>query len=63
MNGWHVKIARLDPIGHYAVRIVFDDGHDSGLFTWSYLNELGREHAEKWPSYLEGLAAKGLKRE
>ena len=59
----HVKIARLEPVGHYAVRIVFDDGHDSGLFTWSYLLELGREHGDKWPAYLEGLAAKGLKRE
>ena len=59
----HVKIAALEPVGHYAVRIVFDDGHDSGLYTWSYLRELGREHAEKWPAYLEGLAAKGLKRE
>ncbi len=59
----HVRIARLEPVGHYAVRIVFDDGHDTGLFTWSYLHELGREHEEKWPAYLEALAAKGLKRE
>jgi DUF971 family protein len=59
----HVKIAALEPVGHYAVRIVFDDGHDSGLFTWAYLRELGSEHEEKWPTYLEGLAAKGLKRE
>ena len=58
-----VKIARLEPVGHYAVRIVFDDGHDTGLFTWSYLQELGHEHEEKWPAYLEALAAKGLKRE
>jgi DUF971 family protein len=59
----HVKIAALEPVGHYAVRIVFDDGHDSGLFTWAYLRELGSAHEEKWPAYLEGLAAKGLKRE
>jgi len=59
----HVKIARLEPVGHYAVRIVFDDGHDTGLFTWSYLEELGREHGNKWPAYLEGLAAAGKKRE
>jgi DUF971 family protein len=58
----HVKIKALEPVGHYAVRIVFDDGHDSGLFTWSYLRELGSGHEEKWPAYLEGLAAKGLKR-
>jgi DUF971 family protein len=59
----HVKIARLEPVGHYAVRIVFNDGHDTGLFTWAYLEELGREHGEKWPAYLEALAAQGLKRE
>lgn len=59
----HVKILRLEPVGHYAVRIVFDDGHDTGLYTWAYLLELGREHGEKWPDYLEALTAKGLKRE
>ncbi len=58
-----VKIARLEPVGHYAVRIVFDDRHDSGLYSWSYLLELGREHDRKWADYLEGLAAKGLKRD
>jgi DUF971 family protein len=38
----HVKIARLEPVGNYAVRIVFDDGHDSGLYSWDFLAELGR---------------------
>jgi DUF971 family protein len=59
----HVKIKALEPIGHYAVRIVFDDGHDTGLYTWAYLRELGMEHDEKWPAYLEELAVQGLKRE
>jgi DUF971 family protein len=59
----HVKITALEPVGHYAVRIIFDDGHDSGLYTWSYLLELGDEQEEKWAAYLEGLAAKGLKRD
>ena len=59
----HVKIARLESVGHYAVRIVFDDGHDTGLYTWAYLRELGREHEEKWPAYLEVLAAQGMQRE
>jgi DUF971 family protein len=59
----HVRITALEPVGHYAVRIIFDDGHDSGLFTWSYLRELGQTHDEKWPAYLEGLASTGLKRE
>jgi DUF971 family protein len=39
----HVKIARLEPVGNYAVRIVFDDGHDSGLYSWDFLAKLGRE--------------------
>jgi DUF971 family protein len=38
----HVKIARLEPVGNYAVRIVFDDGHDTGLYSWDYLVQLGR---------------------
>jgi len=59
----HVKIMRLEPVGHYAVRIVFDDMHDSGLFTWSYLLELGRHHDAKWGAYLGGLIAKGLSRD
>jgi DUF971 family protein len=59
----HVKIKALEPVGHYAVRIVFDDGHDSGLFTWAYLRELGQGHEDKWPEYLEGLAANGLTRD
>ena len=58
-----VKISALEPVGHYAVRIVFDDGHDSGLYTWSYLLELGREHEAKWAAYLEGLAVQGLQRD
>jgi DUF971 family protein len=59
----HVKIACLESVGHYAVRIIFDDGHDTGLYTWAYLRELGRKHDEKWPAYLEALAAQGMKRE
>ena len=58
-----VKIVNLEPVGHYAVRIVFDDGHDTGLFTWSYLRELGRERDVKWEAYLRGLTAEGLARE
>ena len=41
----NVEIARIEPVGRYAVRIVFNDGHDTGLFSWSYLHELGREQA------------------
>jgi len=48
-----VTIAALEPVGNYAVRIVFDDGHDTGLFSWDYLHELGREQREKWAAYLK----------
>ena len=48
-----VRIAALEPVGNYAVRIVFDDGHDSGLFSWDYLHELGREQAARWQAYLK----------
>ena len=47
-----VKIDALEPVGNYAVRIAFDDGHDTGLFSWDYLHELGREHRTKWAAYL-----------
>lgn len=57
-----VGIARMEPIGRYAVRIVFDDGHDSGLFTWSYLYELGRNREKIWGDYLNVLATQGLNR-
>jgi DUF971 family protein len=58
-----VKIARLEPVGNYAVRIVFDDGHDSGLYSWTLLRELGEARAEKWAAYKEELAAQGLSRD
>ena len=48
----NVKIDALEPVGNYAVRIAFDDGHDTGLFSWDYLHELGREHRTKWAAYL-----------
>ncbi|HEY5347350.1 MAG TPA: DUF971 domain-containing protein [Rhizomicrobium sp.] len=52
-----VKIARLEPVGNYAVRIVFDDGHDSGLFAWDYLHRLGREHDAIWADYVKARGA------
>ncbi|WP_373505060.1 gamma-butyrobetaine hydroxylase-like domain-containing protein [Aestuariivirga sp.] len=57
-----VKIARLEPIGTYAVRIVFDDGHSTGLFTWPYLLKLGRERETIWQAYLDKIAAAGFSR-
>jgi DUF971 family protein len=58
-----VAITRLDPVGHYAVRIVFDDGHDTGIFSWRYLHELGRDQATRWPLYLAALEETGGRRE
>lgn len=58
-----VTILRIEPVGNYAVRIVFDDGHHTGIFTWSYLETLGREKDERFAAYLDELATKGLRRE
>ena len=58
----NVSILRLDPVGSYAVKIVFSDGHDTGLFTWPYLLKLGREHEMIWTEYLAKLEAQGRKR-
>jgi DUF971 family protein len=52
----NVGIAAVEPVGQYAVKLVFDDGHDTGLYTWQYLHELGREQAQKWARYLERCA-------
>jgi DUF971 family protein len=57
-----VTIAAIEPVGNYAVRIVFDDRHDTGIFTWAYLDTLGREKETRWQAYLDELAAKGLSR-
>ncbi len=59
----HVKITAVEPVGHYAVRIVFDDRHDSGIYSWSYLRELGDSHAEKWAAYQAALLQRGLSRD
>jgi ATP-binding protein involved in chromosome partitioning len=58
----NVKIKELRPVGNYAVRIAFDDGHDTGLYTWTYLMQLGRHKDERWGQYLEELTKKGLSR-
>ena len=58
----NVRILRLAPVGHYALRIVFDDRHDTGLYTWGYLRELGRDEKTRWPAYLNKLAEEKLTR-
>jgi DUF971 family protein len=57
-----VAIQKIEPIGRYAVRLVFDDGHNTGLYTWAVLYELVSEHERKWDRYLERLAAAGKTR-
>jgi DUF971 family protein len=59
----HVGIIALEPVGNYAVRITFDDLHDTGIYSWAYLYELGVEYEKRWREYLEALAANGLSRE
>lgn len=58
-----VSIAAVDPVGNYAVRLTFSDGHNTGLFSWAYLRKLGDEQSELWAGYLAELASKGLVRE
>ena len=55
-----VRITRVEPIGNYAVRLVFDDGHNTGLYSWSLLHELGRQQQANWSRYLERCAAAGV---
>ncbi|MCB1485285.1 MAG: P-loop NTPase [Hyphomicrobiaceae bacterium] len=59
----NVRISGLTGVGNYATRIAFDDGHNTGLYTWGYLHLLGKEKDQRWKGYLDELAAKGLKRE
>jgi DUF971 family protein len=58
----HVGIMNIEPVGNYAVRIIFDDLHDTGIYSWRYLYELGRDYAERWAAYLDGLKTRGLSR-
>jgi DUF971 family protein len=58
-----VGITRIEPVGNYAVRLVFDDGHDTGIYSWTYLYELGVEQERRWAGYLQALEKTGLKRE
>ncbi|SNB63229.1 DUF971 family protein [Arboricoccus pini] len=58
-----VGIAQIQPVGNYAIRIVFDDGHDTGLYTWAYLHKLGRDQQALWRAYLDGMAQAGLTRD
>lgn len=58
----NVQITAIDPVGRYAIRPVFDDGHDTGLYTWAYLHDLGINLDANWARYLDRLAAAGYAR-
>ena len=58
----NVMILEVQPVGNYAVRLVFDDLHSTGIFSWDYLLELGRNQQKFWQDYLDELAAKGMTR-
>jgi len=58
----NVDIAALEPVGNYAIRILFDDGHDTGIYSWRILRALGEEQDKVWRRYLDTLAEKGLTR-
>ena len=59
----HVGIMKLEPVGHYAVRILFDDLHDTGIYSWKYLYEIGEKQDELWADYLAELEARKLSRD
>jgi DUF971 family protein len=59
----HVNIIGIEPVGHYAVRLVFDDLHDTGIYSWDYLYEMGQQQEQKWAAYLAALHARGLSRD
>ncbi len=59
----NVEIVSVEPVGNYAVRLVFSDGHSTGIFTWGYLRKLGDEREALWAAYLAELQQKGLGRQ
>jgi DUF971 family protein len=59
----NVEIISVQPVGNYAVKLVFDDMHDTGIYGWDYLHELGAKQTERWANYLAELDAKGLSRD
>ena len=58
-----VGIGAIEPIGNYAIRLTFSDGHDTGIYSWAYLKRLGGEQTSRWPAYLQALERAGLSRD
>jgi DUF971 family protein len=63
VNKEQVGISQIEPVGHYAIKIYFDDGHDSGLYSWDYLYELATHQDNLWQDYLNRLAEAGYQRQ
>ncbi len=59
----HVGIIGIEPVGHYAVRLLFDDLHDTGIYSWDYLADLGRNQDRLLSTYFDALASRGLSRD
>ena len=59
----YVRIAAIEEVGNYAIRIRFDDRHDTGLYSWTYLHELGQRHDRLWADYLQALEQRRLSRD
>ena len=58
----NVSIQNIVPVGNYAIQIIYDDGHDTGIYSWEYLYELGNTYAERWNNYLQKLKEAGYER-
>jgi DUF971 family protein len=63
LNKEDVNITGIEPQGNYAIKLIFDDNHDTGLYTWEYLYELGSDYTGKWNDYLERLKTAGHERQ
>jgi len=59
----HVGIVSVEPVGNYAIRILFDDTHDTGIYSWEFLHTLGREQTIRWQAYLKALEREKLRRD
>jgi DUF971 family protein len=59
----HVAITGIEPTGNYAIRLIFSDGHETGIYSWDYLHRLGREFSRRWPIYCEAIEKAGLRRD
>lgn len=62
-NKKNISIKNIEPVGHYAVKIIFTDGHSTGIYTWEYLKELGEGQEKLWNNYLQNLEKLNLKRD